>query len=247
MNYRPYTTITACFLGIVAFFTLFGLIVTVKTAQESAMLIRTTYLDMYKDNVVMIDAGHGGIDGGAVGKSGLQEKEVNLYVSIKLKHLLNLFGTEVDMTRTEDISLNSNGDTIAKKKVQDMHKRLELINAKPYDVLLSIHMNSYPEEKYWGSQVFYSTSLVNSKKYATSIQTSLREFVAPENKREAKSAPPEIYLLKHATCPALIVECGFLTNYSEEAKLKTENHQIKLASAITAGYLNCYHDLLNNQ
>ncbi len=242
MNYRSYTGVTACFLVLVAFFSLFGLVITVKTAQESALLIRSTYFDTLNDGIVMIDPGHGGMDGGAVGKSGVQEKDINLIVSQKLKHLLNLFGISVDMTRTEDISLNLSGDTIAKKKVSDMHKRLELINQKPYELILSIHMNSYPEEKYWGSQVFYSDSFAEGKTYATVIQNSLRQFVAPDNKREAKAAPSEIYLLKHAIYPAVIVECGFLTNFNEESLLKTSEHQTKLAAAITAGYLSGYYD-----
>jgi len=212
-----------------------------QTAVESSVASYFDKITIKRFNVI-IDPGHGGIDGGAVGITGVNEKDINLQISLKLKHIMSLLGIVSEYTRTTDITLGNGENTIAEKKISDMRKRLELINAQPYNLMLSIHTNFYPEEKYWGPQVFYSENTDSGKIYAESIQNALKEFVMHENLRKAKKALDEIYLLKNAHCPALIVECGFLSNYNEELLLQTDDHQIKIASAIVAGILNsnCY-------
>ena len=206
-----------------------------QTAKESALVTANADL-LPRGGCVMIDPGHGGMDGGAVGINEVLEKDLNIQVAQKLKVLLNLLGTQTDMTRTEDVSLGKNDQTIARQKVEDMRKRLELINSKPYDAMLSIHMNFYPESKYWGSQVFYSGNFPQAKDLAEHIQQQFRLIVAADNQREIKKASDEIYLMKHAQCPALVIECGFLSNPDEANQLCDAQHQVKLALAIASGY-----------
>ena len=236
MKIKPPVAFFMCLTLYIAFFLVISCIVTFQSAMESAVLTQTNIPYQYKDAVI-IDPGHGGLDGGTVGISGTTEKELNLQVAEKLRHVMQLFGVPADMTRESDQMLGEGGDTIAQKKVSDMQTRLAMINAKPYRLMMSIHMNHYPEEKYWGSQVFYAKKSEEAKAYGKAIQTSFRQFASPDNKREAKQASDEIYLLKHADCPALIIECGFLSNSREEKLLQSDTHQIKLAAAIAAGYL----------
>lgn len=239
LKIKPPIAFFMCFTSYIALFLLLSLFVSYQSAMESAVMTQGREPAVLPHSLVIIDPGHGGMDGGAVGITGTYEKDLNLQVALKLEKVLNLFGVAADMTRNTDVTLGSGGDTIAKKKAEDMRTRLRIINETPYELLFSIHMNSYPEEKYWGSQVFYAGGTAIAKGYGESIQKSLRTFVASDNKREAKRASDEIYLMKHAVCPALIIECGFLSNYREEALLQTQEHQIKLACAIASGFLLC--------
>lgn len=183
--------------------------------------------------VFVIDAGHGGIDGGAVSKSGLLEKDVNLSVAIKCSYLLNLLGADTLMTRESDASIDDgSGATIAARKAADIRRRVEIANGSA-GALISIHMNSFPDGKYWGAQCFYAKT-EGSRALGEAIQESLRQLNT-ENVRQAKQADGEIYLLKHAKLPALIVECGFLSNEAEAERLASEAYRVKLALAISAG------------
>ena len=186
---------------------------------------------------VVIDAGHGGIDGGAVGYAGTLEKEVNLQIATKCELLLGLFGIDVAMTRREDTSLDDGtGATIARRKADDIKARVALANAGA-DALVSIHMNSFTDSRYWGTQTFYSGNHPRSVELAEFLQTAARTLLAPDNTREAKQAEKSIYLLQNVTIPAVIVECGFLSNPEEEAKLVTDEYQKGVAVAICAGTL----------
>lgn len=191
---------------------------------------------------VVIDAGHGGIDGGAVGRAGTLEKDLNLDIALKCELFMGLLGVDVVMTRREDVSIDDGtGATIARRKAEDIKARVALANAGA-DALVSIHMNSFTDDKYWGTQTFYSKNNPKSADLAEKLQAAARTFLAPENARETKRAEDSIYLLKNVTIPAVIVECGFLSNPDEEAKLRNEEYRKAVAVAICAGtldFLNC--------
>lgn len=186
---------------------------------------------------IVIDAGHGGIDGGTVGVSGVLERDLNLAIARKCELLLTLFGVEVVMTRHDAESLDDGtGATIAQRKAADIKMRVAIANAGA-DALISVHMNSFPDPQYWGTQVFYSMNDPASATLAESLQTAARKMLAPENARESKAADDRIYLLRHTTIPAVIVECGFLSNPAEEAKLCDNSYQNAVAAAICVGTL----------
>lgn len=183
--------------------------------------------------VIVIDAGHGGEDGGAISVSGIQESGINLEISLRLNDLLHFLGAQTRMIRTEDVSVYTEGDTIAQKKVSDIKNRVSIVQNTPNAVLISIHQNHFSEEKYRGAQVFYA---VGSEALAERLQSALIAQVNPDNHRECKPAR-DIYLMEHVSCPAALVECGFLSNYKEEQLLRDATYQKKLAAAIAGSLL----------
>lgn len=191
---------------------------------------------------VVVDAGHGGIDGGAVGYAGTLEKDLNLDIALKCELLMGLVGVDVVMTRREDVSIDDGtGATIARRKADDIKARVAIANAGA-DALVSIHMNSFTNPKYWGTQTFYSKNNAKSLDLAENLQAAARTLLAPDNARETKQAEDSIYLMKNVTVPAVIIECGFITNPEEEARLCTEEYRKAVAVAIcagTLGFLNC--------
>ena len=175
---------------------------------------------------VVIDAGHGGVDPGKVGAGGELEKEINLKIAEKLKLFLEASDVKVVMTRTTDTGLYD--ENSSNKKVQDMKQRVQIIEEAQPDIAVSIHQNSYGEEKVNGAQVFFYQDSVPGKRAAELIQSRLVEKLDPENHRTAK-ANDSYYLLKKTGRPLVIVECGFLSN-AEEAKLLSDDYyQEKLA------------------
>lgn len=183
---------------------------------------------------VVIDAGHGGDDPGKVGINGALEKEINLQIAQKVKGLLETEGIRVVMTRTDDNGLYDSG--AENKKVQDMKRRIEMIEKEAPLLTVSIHQNSYPEEYVKGAQVFYYKDSKESEQAAKIMQRSLRERVDTENKREEK-ANTSYYLLKKTSSPIIIVECGFLSNSDEAKKLTQEEYQERVAWAIFMGIM----------
>lgn len=191
-----------------------------------------------EEGVVLIDAGHGGPDGGAVGIAGSVEKELNLAVSRKYELLLTLFGVPTAMTRTTDTSLDDGtGETIARRKADDIKRRVSMANTEA-SLLVSVHMNTFQDAKYWGTQTFYSKNHTESPRLAACLQEAARILLAPDNTRETKQAEDSIYLLRNVTVPAVIVECGFLSNAEEEQRLNTEDYQKAVAAALCVGTLN---------
>ena len=189
--------------------------------------------------VIIVDAGHGGEDGGAVAKDGTVEKNINLSISLKLEGLLRLYGYNVIMTRTDDkLIYDANAQTIREKKISDIRNRMKIINDNPKSILISIHQNHFTEPKYHGTQVFYSKNNFESKTLAQCIQNCVTANIQKENMREVKKTGTEIYLLYHAKNPAVMVECGFLSNYNELEKLKQENYQMEMAFSIFSGIIN---------
>lgn len=183
---------------------------------------------------VVIDAGHGGTDPGKVGINGINEKEINLQIAGYLKQYLEANDIEVVMTRESDEGLND--ADASNKKVQDMKRRIELIDKTEPAITVSIHQNSYPEEYVHGAQVFYYTGSRQGQELAQYIQKELVAKVDPENKRQVK-ANDSYYLLKKTGIPIVIVECGFLSNSAEAEKLCTEAYQKRVAWAIHMGIL----------
>lgn len=184
--------------------------------------------------IVLIDAGHGGIDGGAQSKNGTIEKDINLQISKRLKERLEKEGYKVYMTREEDKELSP-------KKVKDLEARCKMKIETKCDVFISIHQNKFNSEKCFGAQVWYASN-EKSMKLAKYVQDSLKEGVKDNNKRLEKAAKEQYKILRDKYDGAcLIVECGFLSNNEEEQRLKSESHQNQIVEGITIG-INKYFD-----
>lgn len=191
---------------------------------------------------VIIDPGHGGEDPGAVGDNiQLKEKDINLIIGKRLKELLMEDGFNVIMTREEDGLLYKEGTKgYTNKRRQDLLNRKKIMDESEADIVVSIHMNKFPQSQYHGAQTFFPKNSEESKRLAQCIQRSLRDMVDPENKREALVKDTEILILKNIKKPTVIVECGFLSNAEEEQKLSTQEYQEKLAAAIKEGIKKYY-------
>lgn len=194
-------------------------------------LAATAAMDVSRPVTVVIDAGHGGEDGGAVSVSGVQECQINLSVALRLEQLLALCGVKPAMIRTIDTAVYTEGDTITEKKVSDLKHRVQLVNETTNALLISIHQNHFSEPKYTGAQVFYAP-FNGSEALALLTQQSLRSTLDPGNRRQPKPAN-SVYLMQQVSCPAILVECGFLSNPQEAALLQTETYQTKLVCALT--------------
>ena len=205
----------------------FGFLTRGITRQVSTALVDPTRPHL------IIDAGHGGFDGGAVGSDGVFEKDINLAIALKLEQLAALSGFEVTMIRTDDRAVNDEGISgISKKKVSDIHNRLAVAEDHPEAIYISIHQNKYTSASIWGAQVFYGTKNDGSEELARLIQQTIRTELQPDNKREIKPAEKNLYILSHAKCPAVLVECGFLSNSEECQKLESDSYQQELAFCI---------------
>ena len=188
--------------------------------------------------VVVIDAGHGGSDPGKVGVDGSFEKEINLQIALKLREYLEQSDVDVVMTREEDTGLH--GEGAGSKKLADMKRRCEIIEESGADLVVSIHQNSYQEEHVSGGQVFYYADSKKGKQLAEILQERFTYVLGSDNRRLAK-ANDSYYLLLHAKCPTVIVECGFLSNHREAAMLQQEDYQDRMAWTVHMGiaaYLN---------
>ena len=194
--------------------------------------IRTT------PSTIIIDPGHGGEDGGAVSSDGMKESQINLDISIRLNDLLKFAGAQTLMTRNADVSISDPGlQTIRKRKVSDLHNRVDLVHQAENALLLSIHQNSLPSSPVThGAQVFWNQQN-GAETAAVIIQDSLNSAINLGNNKNARKIPDSIYLMNHISAPGILVECGFLSNAAETAMLRDSDYQVKLAAAITSGYL----------
>lgn len=181
-------------------------------------------------SVIIIDAGHGGEDGGTTGAAGTTEDEVNLAIAKRLEAMLTLLGCQTRMTRTDSESLSTEGETIRARKQSDLRNRVALVNASPGGILISIHQNHFPDPKYDGAQVFHTRG---TEELAKAMQSSLTDALAPHSRRQPKIAKG-VYLMEHINCPGLLVECGFLSNPAEEQKLRSADYQKQLAAVMAA-------------
>ncbi len=187
--------------------------------------------------VLVIDPGHGGEDGGAVSATGQPESQINLAIGLRLDALMGFYGVETVMTRHEDISIyDANASTLREKKVSDIHNRVALVESLTNPTLISIHQNSFPETRYHGTQVFFANESL-SKPLAQRVQDQIREAIDPHNTRTPLKIPSSVYLMNHISCRAVLVECGFLSNPQEEEQLRTADYQKKLAMTLGAAYL----------
>ncbi|MBR5774624.1 MAG: N-acetylmuramoyl-L-alanine amidase [Clostridia bacterium] len=188
--------------------------------------------------VIIIDAGHGGVDGGSVGADGTMEKDINLSIALKLRDSLELYGFETVMIREEDKSIHSDGaSTIREKKVSDLHNRLNIINSTDNCIFVSIHQNYFEQPQYSGTQVFYSPNDSQSEELARIMQETITRMIQPDNNRQIKEADKTLYLLSNSQKPSIMVECGFMSNEKELNLLKTEDYQKQMVLCITNGIL----------
>ena len=200
-------------------------------AKTSAVYVTGRQVKEQRDCIV-IDVGHGGFDSGKVGVNGELEKDINLQIALKLKETLEKQGISIIMTREDDKGLYD--EDASNKKAQDLQRRCDLINEKKPLITISIHQNSYTSPEIKGAQVFYYANSTESQKLAEIIQETLIKQADPENHREAKPND-SYYLLKRTSSVIVIVECGFLSNPDEAAKLSDENYQQKIVDAICQG------------
>lgn len=187
---------------------------------------------------IVIDAGHGGMDGGAVGVNGSLEKDINLSVALKLENILNAFGYHTAMTRREDISIHDDDiKGTANQKKSDLHNRLALMEEYEDCLVISIHQNNFTQSRYDGAQMFYGKNNPESKVLAGVLQSEIVSLLQPGNTREIKPAGKEIFLLYQSSKPIVLAECGFLSNPQEEALLQQEEYQRKMAFAIASAIM----------
>ena len=180
----------------------------------------------------IIDAGHGGVDGGAVSCTGAYESHINLQIARKLNDLMHLLGMETKMIRTEDISVYTSGESIDSKKSSDLKERVRIVNTHENATLLSIHQNHYSDSFYSGAQIFYPKT-IGSEALAKVLQKQFVSSLNPGSKRQAKKAEG-LYLMKNIEKPGVLIECGFLSNYEEEAKLRSEDYQKRICCVIAS-------------
>ena len=188
----------------------------------------------------MANASHGGFDSGARASDGTQEKDINLNISKNLKVFLEYFGFNVIMTRESDVSTESDNGKNSKKS-SDLYNRLNTMKENPDAVFVSIHMNKFTSSSAVGAQVFYAPNAEMSDLLADSIQSTIKQLLQPQNERVIKKGTKSIYILNNATIPAIIVECGFMSNQKELSLLKDENYQKKMAFSILCGIIS-YHN-----
>lgn len=206
-----------------------------------AILSATAETSRDKAPTVIIDPGHGGVDGGAVGVGGVVEKNINLSISLKLRAFFQASGFQVIMTREDDRSIYDPGaDTIRRQKTTDLHNRLAIIKKNPNAVFISIHQNKFPDGQYSGTQMFYSPNNGGSKELASLLQKDIVSMLQPDNHREIKEAGKNLFILYYSKTPSVMVECGFLSNQREAALLQKDDYQQKMAFAIYYGTLHYY-------
>lgn len=210
---------------------LLSMLLAVQWGSQAVTVFVETAPVVQKASIV-IDPGHGGVDGGAISCTGIPESRFNLEISLTLKDVFHFLGYRTKMIRTEDISVYREGDTIARKKISDLKERVRMVEETENAVLLSIHQNNFPDGRYSGAQVFYAAA-EGSQALAAALQQKFVCHLNPGSNRKEKKASG-VYLMEHVSCPAILIECGFLSNAQEEAKLQSKAYQQKLSCVIAA-------------
>ena len=208
----------------------------------AAQPVRTVFSPVQmSESIIVLDAGHGGADGGTSGSDGTLESTLNLQIVRRLEWLFLFLGQQTVLTREDEQDLSGPEDhTIGQQKVSDIRARVELVNSLDGAFLISIHQNyltGHPEVH--GAQVFYSQS-EEAHQAALAVQDALNLHINPRNEKNCKPAPTEVYLMAHVTAPAILIECGFLSNTQETQLLASADYQKELSAVIAAGYLQ-YH------
>lgn len=189
-------------------------------------------LPIVRKRCIVIDAGHGGEDGGATSCTGFLESTYNLEISRRLNDLLHFLGYETRMIRTDDVAVYTTGDTIARKKISDLKERVRITNNTENALLVSIHQNQFSDPRYSGAQVFHAKT-EGSEELARQLQSALVASLNPGSNRKCKQSSG-VYLMEHIQCTGVLIECGFLSNPQEEAKLRSSDYQKKLCCVIAA-------------
>lgn len=185
-----------------------------------------------REHCIVIDAGHGGVDGGAISCTGIPESTYNLDIALRLNDLFRFLGYDTRMIRTTDISVYTKGESIAQKKISDLKERVRITNDTENALLISIHQNMFSDSQYSGIQVFYAKT-GESMILAEQIQSVFRDTLNPGSRRQCKKSDG-IYLMEHILHPGILIECGFLSNPQEEAKLRSKEYQQKLCCVIAS-------------
>lgn len=221
-----YLLVAIAFIGVVNWF-------------SNATTVAVQMRPVARKATFIIDAGHGGIDGGATSCTGILESNINLQIALRLNDLINFLGYDTVMIRTTDTSIYTQGDTIAAQKLSDLRERVRIVNEQENGILISIHQNTFADSRYGGAQVFYAEGQ-GSSDLAKLLQENLKSTVNPGSSRMSKKASG-IYLMEHIKRTGILVECGFLSNPEEEAKLRSGEYQKNLCCVIAASasaYLN---------
>ena len=224
-----------------ALFTLYGASRVAEKSEKGALPVS---LSGEGDElpVIVLDAGHGGIDGGCVSAEGVPEKGINLSILLRLRDMLEISGYEVEVTRDSDISIHDKGiEGIAAQKSSDMDNRLAMFNESGNAVCVSVHQNQFTDPKYKGAQMFYSGSNSTSEALARALQSRFRELLQPDNDREIKLCGKELFLCYYSDNPTVMAECGFMSNPDEAALLNTEEYRGKVAFTLFAGINDFVH------
>lgn len=217
---------------IVCYILIVGLFLAGTGLGNRAVTVIAERIPVEREHRIVIDAGHGGEDGGATSCTGRLESAYNLEISLRLNDLLHLLGYDTVMIRTTDTAVYTKGETIAQKKVSDLKERVRIVNETENALLLSIHQNNFPDGRYSGAQVFYAGT-EGSEALAKQLQSVLVESLNPGSNRQAKKSDG-VYLMEHIDCTGVLIECGFLSNAAEEAKLRSSEYQKKLCCVIAA-------------
>lgn len=213
------------------FLTIAGVLLAAQWGSRAVTVIAESR-PIEREHCIVIDPGHGGEDGGATSCTGLVESTYNLNISLRLNDLLHLLGHDTQMTRTTDISIYTKGGTIAQKKASDLKERVRIVNETENALLISIHQNNFSDSRYSGAQVFYAGT-EGSAALAKQLQSALVAALNPGSSRKSKIGDG-IYLMEHIDCPGVLIECGFLSNAAEEARLRNAEYQKKLCCVIAA-------------
>lgn len=197
-----------------------------------AVTVISERLPIAREHCIVIDPGHGGEDGGATSCTGALESNYNLEISLRLNDLLHLLGQDTRMIRDSDVSVYTTGDTIAKKKISDLKERVRVVNDTENALLVSIHQNQFSDPRYSGAQVFFAKT-EGSRELAQKLQVALVTTLNPGSNRKSKACSG-VYLMEHIACTGVLIECGFLSNPQEEAKLRSSDYQKRLCCVIAA-------------
>ena len=219
------------YLGITAVYMIvLGLVIAIAVIGSRTVTTIASQMPLNDRKCVIIDAGHGGVDGGATSCTGVLESQINLQIALRLNDLMHFLGIDTVMIRTDDRSVYTEGETIAAKKVSDLKERVRIVNSTDNAFLISIHQNQFSDSQYHGAQVFYAATS-GSLDWAKSMQNALITHINPGSKRNVKKGEG-IYLLEKINCSGILIECGFLSNPEEEAKLRSTEYQQQLCCVI---------------
>lgn len=213
------------------FFTIAAVLLAAQWGSRAVTVIAEN-TPVPREHCIIVDPGHGGEDGGATSCTGIVESTYNLAISLRLNDLLHLLGYDTKIIRTTDISIYTKAETIAQKKISDLKERVRIVNETENALLLSIHQNNFSDNRYSGAQVFYAGT-EGSEQLAKQLQAAFVSTLNPGSSRKSKKSDG-VYLMEHIGCTGVLIECGFLSNPQEEAKLRSADYQQKLCCVIAA-------------